>query len=122
MTDRNGLTESPAEPRALLGVLYGVIEEAERYEGCLQGTERLNDRELADFLSELRDGTRRRADRAQTLLAQRLANGGAASPWTGGLLGLTLALLGPMRAGPAQERKELCAGLRAVALGALTSP
>jgi copper transport protein len=32
---------------------------------------------------------------------------GAASLWTGGLLGLTLALLGPMRAGPAQERKEL---------------
>jgi len=76
MTDRNGLTESPAEPRALLGLLYGVIEEAERYEGCLQGTERLHDRELADFLGELRDGTRRRADRAETLLAQRLAIGG----------------------------------------------
>ena len=77
MTDRNGLTEPPAEPRALLGVLYGVIEEAERYEGCLQGTDRIHDdRELADFLSELRDETRRRADRAEALLAQRLANGG----------------------------------------------
>jgi copper transport protein len=32
---------------------------------------------------------------------------GAASLWTGGLLGLTLALLGPMRAGSAQERKGL---------------
>jgi putative copper export protein len=32
---------------------------------------------------------------------------GAASLWTGGLLGLTLALLGPMRVGSAQERKEL---------------
>jgi len=31
----------------------------------------------------------------------------AASLWMGGLLGLALALLGPMRAGPAQERKEL---------------
>jgi hypothetical protein len=62
MTDRNGLTEPPAEPRALLGVLYGVIEEAERYEEELQGTDRIHDdRELADFLSELRDETRRRA-------------------------------------------------------------
>jgi hypothetical protein len=61
MTDRNGLTEPPAEPRALLGLLYGVIEEAERYEGCLQGTDRIHDRELADFLRELRDETRSRA-------------------------------------------------------------
>ncbi len=76
MTDRNGPTEPPAEPRALLGLLFGVIEEADRYEGCLQGTDRIHDRELADFLSELRDETRRRADRAETLLAQRLANGG----------------------------------------------
>ena len=76
MTDRNGLTEPPAEPRALLGLLYGLIEEAERYEGCLQGTDRIHDRELADFLRELGDETRRRADRAETLLAQRLANGG----------------------------------------------
>ena len=73
MTDRNGLTEPPAEPSA---VLYGVIKEAERYEGCLQGTDRIHDRELADFLSELRDETRSRADRAETLPAQRLANGG----------------------------------------------
>ena len=76
MTDRNGPNESPAEPRALLGVLYGVIEEAERYEGRLQGTDRIHDRELADFLRELRDETRNRADRAENLLAQRLANGG----------------------------------------------
>ena len=76
MNDRNSCTQPAAEPRILLGLLYGVIEEAERYEGCLQGTDRLNDRELADFLRELRVETRNRADRAETLLAQRLANGG----------------------------------------------
>ena len=76
MTDRNISTEPAAEPRALLGVLYGVMEEAERYEEDLQGTERLHDRELADFLRELRDETRNRADRAENLLAQRLASGG----------------------------------------------
>ena len=76
MTDRNSLTEPAAEPRILLGLLYGVIEEAQRYEEDLQGTERLHDRELADFLRELREETRNRADRAEILLAQRLANGG----------------------------------------------
>ena len=73
MTDRNSFTEPAAEPRALL---YGVMERAARYEEDLQGTDRLHDRELADFLRELRDETRNRADRAETLLAQRLANGG----------------------------------------------
>ena len=76
MTDRNSFTEPAAEPRALLGLLYGVIEEAQRYEEDLQGTDRLHDRELADFLSELREETRDRAHRAESLLAQRLANGG----------------------------------------------
>jgi hypothetical protein len=76
MTDRNGFTEPVAEPRALLGLLYSVMEEAARYEEDLQDTERLHDRELADFLRELREETRDRADRAETLLAQRLANGG----------------------------------------------
>ena len=76
MTDRNNFTEPAPEPRALLGLLYGVMEEAERYEERLQGTERLHDRELAGFLRELRDETRRRADQAEKLLAQRLANGG----------------------------------------------
>ncbi len=76
MTDRNSFTEPAAEPRVLLGLLYGVIEEAERYEGRLRGTERLHDRELADFLGELRDEARHRADRAEHLLAQRLTSGG----------------------------------------------
>ena len=76
MTDRNSFTELAADPRTLLGLLYDVVEEAQRYEDRLRGTERLPDRELADFLGELRDETRRRADRAETLLAQRLANGG----------------------------------------------
>ncbi len=76
MTDRNSSTEPAAEPRILLSLLYGVMEEAERYEEDLRGTERLHDRELADFLAELREETRNRADRAENLLAQRLAIGG----------------------------------------------
>ena len=76
MTNRNSFTQPAAEPRFLLSLLYSVMEDAARYEEALQGTERLNDRELADFLRELRDETRNRADRAETLLAQRMANGG----------------------------------------------
>ncbi len=76
MTDRDSYTESEADPRILLSLLYDVMEEGERYEGRLRGAERLHDRELADFLRELRDESRRRADRAEELLAQRLANGG----------------------------------------------
>ncbi len=76
MTDRNSSTEPAADPHGLLVLLYGVIEEAGRYEDHLRGTERLHDRELADFLRELRDESRRRAERAEELLAQRLANGG----------------------------------------------
>ncbi len=76
MTDRNSFTEPAADPHGLLVLLYGVMEEAARYEEDLQGTERLHDRELADFLRELRDESRRRAERAEELLAQRLANGG----------------------------------------------
>ena len=76
MTDRDSFTESAADPRMLLGLLYGLIEEAERYEEPLRGAERLHDRELADFLRELRDETHRRAERARELLAQRLASGG----------------------------------------------
>ena len=76
MTNRNSFTEPAAEPRILLGLLYGVMEQAERYEEDLQGTEQLHDRELADFLRELRDETRNRADVAEILLAERLANGG----------------------------------------------
>ena len=76
MTNRNRYTDPAADPRELLGLLYGVMEEAARYEEALQDTGRLDDRELADFLRELRDEARDRADRAETLLAQRLANGG----------------------------------------------
>ena len=65
-----------AEPRDLLGLLYGVMEEAQRYEDCPRVAERFGDQELADFFRELRDESRGRADRAGTLLAQRLANGG----------------------------------------------
>ena len=75
MTDSDHTTESDTELPTPLSVLYSVVEDAQRYKGFLEeNAQRLYDQELADFLMELRDETGRRAKRAESLLAQRLAN------------------------------------------------
>ena len=77
MTHRDRSTTSNAELPTPLSVLYSVMEDAQRYNDYLEeNTQRIHDQELADFLMELRDDTGRRAKRAESLLAQRLANGG----------------------------------------------
>ena len=78
MTDRERYTGSAAEPSTPLGVLYSVVEDAKRYADYLEGEDAqgIYDQELADFLAELRNETHRRAERAEVLLAQRLADGG----------------------------------------------
>ena len=76
MTIRDGYTETGPEPRSTLSVLYSVLEDAKKYEGYLQNTEPTHDQEVAEFIEQLRDGSRRAAERAETLLAQRLADGG----------------------------------------------
>ena len=58
-------------------MLYSVVEDTKRYADYLEGdAQGLYDQELADFLAELRNETDRRAERAEVLLAQRLAAGG----------------------------------------------
>jgi hypothetical protein len=77
MTSRDCFTETTSDPRSTpLSVLYSVIEDAKKYEGYLQNTEPIHDQELAEFLDWLRDKARRAAEQAETLLAQRLADGG----------------------------------------------
>ena len=77
MTHRDRSTTSNAELPTPLSVLYSVVEDAQRYNDYLEeNTQGIHDQELADFLIELRDETGRRAKRAESLLAQRLANGG----------------------------------------------
>ena len=77
MTHRDRSTTSNAELPTPLSVLYSVMEDAQRYNDYLEeNTQGIHDQELADFLMELRDDTGRRAKRAESLLAQRLANGG----------------------------------------------
>jgi hypothetical protein len=77
MTNRDRFTETITEPRSTpLSVLYSVLEDAKKYEGYLQNTEPIHDQELAEFLDQLRDKTRRAAEQAEALLAQRLADGG----------------------------------------------
>ena len=78
MTHRDRSTTSNAELPTPLSVLYSVVEDAQRYNDYLEeNTQGIHDQELADFLMELRDETGSRAKRAEGLLAQRLADGGA---------------------------------------------
>jgi hypothetical protein len=77
MTERDRSTESATELLTPLSVLYSVVEDAKRYKDYLEeNAQGIYDQELADFLFELRDETRRRAKLAGDLLAQRLADGG----------------------------------------------
>jgi hypothetical protein len=77
MTSPDRLTETTTEPRRTpFSVLYSVLEDAKKYEGYLQNTEPIHDQELAEFLDQLRDETRKMAEQAEALLAQRLADGG----------------------------------------------
>jgi len=77
MTDRDRFTETATEPRSTpLSVLYSMLEDAKKYEGYLQNAEPIHDQELAEFSDLLRNKTRRAAEQAEALLAQRLADGG----------------------------------------------
>jgi hypothetical protein len=77
MTDRNHPAESATGLPTPLSVLYGVVEDAQRYNDCLaKNPQESYDHELADFLLELRDETGRRGKRAEDLPGQRLADGG----------------------------------------------
>jgi phytoene dehydrogenase-like protein len=76
MTDDRRPADTEAEPRATLAALYRLLEDAQRYEEYAEVAQRAYDEEIADFFRELREESRGRAERAQELLAQRLADGG----------------------------------------------
>ncbi len=77
MSDRDLFTESATELSTPLSVLYSVVEDARKYKDYLkESAQGLYDHELSDFLSELRDETSTRGERAEDLLGQRLADGG----------------------------------------------
>ncbi len=76
MTDDRRPADTEAEPRATLAALYRILEDARRYEEYAEIAQHAYDEEIADFFRELREESRGRAERAQELLAQRLADGG----------------------------------------------
>jgi hypothetical protein len=76
MTDDRRPTETNAESRATLAALYRILEDARRYEEYAEAAQWAYDEELVDFFRELREEARGRAERAERLLAQRLADGG----------------------------------------------
>jgi rubrerythrin len=76
MTDDRRPGDIDAELQATLAALYRILEDAQRYEEYADVSQRAYDEELADFFRELREESRERAERAEELLAQRLADGG----------------------------------------------
>ncbi len=76
MTDDRRPADIDAEPQATLAALYRILEDARRYEEYADVAQRAYDEELADFFWALREESRGRAERAEELLAQRLADGG----------------------------------------------
>lgn len=54
--------------------LYTIaLQNADRYETLARRAETASDKELADFFRRMRDESRENAERAKTLLAQRVA-------------------------------------------------
>jgi rubrerythrin len=54
--------------------LYTIaLQNADRYETLARRAETSSDEELADFFRRMRDESRENAERAKTLLAQRVA-------------------------------------------------
>ena len=74
MTDDRRPTD--AKSQATLAALYRILEDARRYEQYAEVVQWAYDEELVDFFRELREESRGRAERAEKLLAQRLADGG----------------------------------------------
>ena len=73
MTDDRRPAEAGADS---LAALYRLLEDARRYEGYAEDAGRAYDEELAEFFKEVREESRRRAERTGELLAQRLTDGG----------------------------------------------
>ena len=54
--------------------LYTIaLQNADRYEALARRAETSSDQELADFFRRMRDESRENAEKAKTLLAQRVA-------------------------------------------------
>jgi rubrerythrin len=60
----------------LVSVLYHTLQGAETSVQYISDAEESGDEELARFFREVQEEDRRRAERAKTLLGQRLSQGG----------------------------------------------
>jgi hypothetical protein len=60
----------------LISVLYHTLQGAETSVQYVSDAEESGDEELAQFFRDVQEEDRRRAERAKTLLGQRLSHGG----------------------------------------------
>jgi hypothetical protein len=61
----------------LVSVLYHALQGAETYAQYIRDAEQAGDRELVQFLQEVKTEEERRAERAKALLGQRFGQGGS---------------------------------------------
>ena len=74
-SDGEGQTGTADEHYNLISVLYHALESAETFEIYVEDAEEAGDDELADFFREVQQQARQQAERAKSLLGQRLSQG-----------------------------------------------
>jgi hypothetical protein len=75
MATRERETGTKDEHYNLVSVLYHALQGAETYAQYIRDAEQAGDRELVQFLQEVKTEEERRAERAKALLRQRLGQG-----------------------------------------------
>jgi rubrerythrin len=75
MADSKGNTGTRDVTYNLVSILYHALHGAETYDQYIQDAEQDGDRDLAQFLREVKNQNEQRADRAKQLLAQRVNQG-----------------------------------------------
>jgi hypothetical protein len=72
-TNSDRMTGTRDEQFDLISALYHALESASTCEAYCQDAERTGDNELRQFFEEVKEQNRQCAERAKSLLAQRLA-------------------------------------------------
>jgi hypothetical protein len=77
MATSEQVTGTKNEHYNLVSILYHALQGAETYAQYIRDAEQAGDRELVQFLQEVKAEEERRAERAKALLGQRLGQGGS---------------------------------------------
>ena len=76
MSNGQQITGTPDEHYDLVSVLYHALQGAQTDQQYIDDARKAGDEELADFLQEVQQQDRQRAERAKQLLASRVGSAG----------------------------------------------